>query len=94
MTEAPSADARKAACSILRYLLEHPQAKDTREGIAAWWLRQREIERAVHETFAGLDILVADHLVVERRGLGLEPYYSVNTAQRDAIARFLREGTG
>jgi hypothetical protein len=90
MTEAPGAEARRAACSILRYLLRHPQAKDTREGIAAWWLRQREIEQAVHEIFAGLDILLADHLVVERRGPGLDPYYAVNAAQREAIARFLR----
>jgi len=92
MTEAPGAEAKRAACSILRYLLRHPEAKDTREGIATWWLRQHEIEQAVQEIVAGLDILLADHLVVEHRGLGLTPYYAVNADQRDAIARFLRDG--
>jgi hypothetical protein len=82
-------EARRVASSILQYLLRHPEAKDTREGIATWWVRQHEIERAVQEIFAGLNILLADGLVVELPGPGPARYYAVNAEQRDAIGRFL-----
>jgi hypothetical protein len=92
MSRAPGdPEARRVASSILEYLLHHPEAKDTREGIATWWLRQQEIERAVQEIFAGLNVLLADGLVVELPGAGPARYYAVNAEQRDAIARFLRQ---
>jgi hypothetical protein len=92
MSNAPGdPEAKKVASSILQYLLRHLEAKDTREGIATWWLRQHEIERAVQEIFAGLNILLADGLVVELPGPGPARYYAVNAEQHDAITRFLRQ---
>ena len=92
MTDHPGgAEARRAACSILQYLVRHPQAKDTPEGIATWWLRQHEIEHAVHQIYAGLDLLVGERLVVECHGPDRTRYYVVNADRPDAIAHFLGE---
>ena len=52
--EASAAKAREIERAILRYLETYPEAKDTLEGIAQWWLwrelpeqRLRDVERAV-----------------------------------------------
>jgi len=38
MSPSPSADINLICQAILDYLLEHPEAADSPEGIAAWWL--------------------------------------------------------
>lgn len=43
---------------ILNYLKKHPQAGDTLEGIATWWLAQQRIEEIVDEVAEALDILI------------------------------------
>ncbi|MGD2089588.1 MAG: hypothetical protein PVH61_25660 [Candidatus Aminicenantes bacterium] len=43
---------------ILDYLQKHPEASDTLEGIAAWWLEQQRIEDLVEEVAEALEILV------------------------------------
>lgn len=48
---------------ILSYLRAHPQAADTVDGIAQWWLpRQRQEEAGIRAQHA-LDLLVARGLV-------------------------------
>jgi hypothetical protein len=45
------------AREILKYLSDHPDASDTREGIIAWWLMERRIKyqsMLVQETLAKL----------------------------------------
>jgi len=44
--------------TILAYLKENPEAGDTLEGIAGWWLEQARIERIVDDVAAALDNLV------------------------------------
>ena len=46
---------------ILDYLSEHPDAADTPEGIALWWIKRRRYEASVRLVSLALDDL-------ERRG--------------------------
>jgi hypothetical protein len=43
---------------ILNYLKEHPEAGDTLEGIANWWVVQQRIEEMVDEVAAALEDLI------------------------------------
>ena len=52
--------ARKAvlARQILNYLEKHPDATDTLEGIATWWLQHQCLEQQVEEVAGALEFLV------------------------------------
>jgi len=63
------------ARAILRYLQGHPDAKDTLEGIAQWWLLKEWTERKYNQIESSLSDLVARGLVIERRREGMPPYY-------------------
>lgn len=61
---------------ILRYLLEHPDAKDTAEGVADWWLLNRKVSPGVAEVEASLRRLVELGAVgVDTREDGKRHYY-------------------
>jgi hypothetical protein len=57
---------------ILDYFQKNPDALDTLEGIATWWLLNRY---PTQEVQAALCELVAAGLVVERRGRNKQTYY-------------------
>ena len=57
------------ARKILGYLERHPQAQDTLEGIAQWWLLEQEIRVQISRVKASLDWLVKGRLVARRRGV-------------------------
>lgn len=44
MSDKPDQDVQAVAADILRYLQQHPDAADTAEGIARWWLGGRRYE--------------------------------------------------
>jgi hypothetical protein len=50
---------QKVAEAIRHYLVEHPQAMDTLEGIAEWWLLRQEIRVAVQRVERALGQLTA-----------------------------------
>jgi hypothetical protein len=77
------------ARAILHYLQVHPDAKDTLEGIAQWWLLKEWTERKFQQIEASISQLVSRGLVVERRRPGLPPYYWLNRAKQDEISRIL-----
>ena len=48
---------------ILSYLEKHPNAGDTLEGIAVWWIEQQLIEELVDEVEEALESLVKKGLI-------------------------------
>lgn len=63
---------------ILSYLMNRPEAKDTLEGIAQWWLEREYIEESVDRVSRELSLLCSQGLVVQEKGVGMSPYYKLN----------------
>jgi hypothetical protein len=51
---------------VARYLLAHPDASDTLDGIARWWLSRQRQDDASELVQAALELLI-DRGLVERR---------------------------
>jgi hypothetical protein len=75
---------------ILRYLLSNPDAEDTLEGIARWWLERSRIERTVREVRESLEILLKCGLVETSRGKTRPACYRMNRDKQSEIALFLQ----
>ena len=80
---------RETARAILRYFVRHPEAKDTAEGIAQWWLEAERSKRATVER--ALAWLLSQGVILERRRKGLPPYYQFVRKRRAAALSILRE---
>ena len=83
---------RELARAILRYLEAHPEAKDTVEGIAQWWLLHAVARAPARASRTGYVLVVSQGLILEIRRPGVPPYYQRHPQRREAITRFL-EGT-
>ena len=91
MSEEPeTAEAWDVARQILRYLEQYPEAKDTADGIAQWWLRREGSERSRRDVERAVTWLCSQGLSLETRRLGVPPYYQRNPQQREAIAELLK----
>jgi hypothetical protein len=66
---------------ILSYLRDNPQATDTLEGIAQWWLFERELRDQVAAVKHSLAGLVADGWLIERCPTGSHAHYGLNPAR-------------
>jgi DNA-binding IclR family transcriptional regulator len=64
----------EVAESILAYLAEHPQAMDTVEGIAQWWIMRQQV-RANVTTLARVLQGLADKGLLEQLGDGEQRRY-------------------
>jgi hypothetical protein len=79
------------ADEILGYLVQHPEAQDTMEGIVEWWLLEQRISCAVADVETALSTLVdKDFLAVGQRRDG-RAYYQLNRAKEREIRRHLRK---
>lgn len=79
------------AWAILRYLESHPEAKDTLDGIAHWWLRREWSERLLGDVERAVALLVSRGLVLETQRQGVPPYYGLNPQKQGEISRLLRD---
>ena len=73
----PKNEAQGIEGRILEYLAENPGAQDTLQGIAEWWLMEREIARSIAEVEAALNQLVTKNLVSKHKRSDGSIYYSV-----------------
>jgi len=72
------------ANDILGYLVAQPDAQDTLEGIAEWWLLEQRITEQAARVSEALAALVEEGLVIERRGHE-RSYYKLNQRRRKRI---------
>jgi hypothetical protein len=71
---------------ILNYLLDHPEAKDTLDGIARWWILEQRVKREMEEVKAALADLTQKGWLLERRGADTLVHYRLNPARAREIA--------
>jgi len=76
-----SSTSKRVVWLLLGYLYSHPDAKDTAEGIANWWLRahgvmvnQTGVEEAINE-------LVMSGWLAATGRIASQPMYSLNRAR-------------
>ena len=75
---------------ILRYLIAHPHAKDTIDGIMAWWCPKTGVERGKGEVQEILDLLVAKGWLTKRETRPVQTIYGMNSDRIEEIERFLQ----
>ena len=79
------------AQDVLAYLLEHPQAQDTLEGIVEWWLQERHIKRYLPQVEASLEELCRRGLVLRQVGTDKRTHYNLNRSRTQEIQVYLRD---
>jgi predicted transcriptional regulator len=75
---------------ILAYLVEHPKAQDTMEGIVNWWLLERAIKFQEAQVKKALADLVAKGLILEKKGSNSKIHYRVNHSRFEEIKKHVR----
>ena len=76
---------------LLWYVLQHPDAKDTLQGILQWWLPRDRVERGEKEVQEALDELVARGWLTRRQPPPSQTLYGVNREKLEEIEAFVRE---
>jgi hypothetical protein len=77
---------------ILQHLIDHPDAKDTIEGILKWWLPLGG-GRGKEEVQKALDLLTSKGWLTKRQTTAAR-FYSINRGQIQNIMKYLAEVTG
>lgn len=77
------------ARQILAYLVEHPQARDTLEGILHWWLLEQQIKRWTPLVQEAILELIAQGWVRESKGRDGQTHYRVNRRKSRQIHAML-----
>lgn len=80
----------RMAYEILEYLIDNPNAQDTLEGIAEWWLLERTIRQQTLAVEEALSMLVAERLVLARKGIDSRTHYKLNSRRRRKIRLLLQ----
>lgn len=81
----------KAIREILRYISEHPDAKDTVDGIIKWWRPKRQVEWRKKAVQEALDFLVSKGWLTRRAIAPSRKLYGVNKDCLEKIKISLRE---
>jgi hypothetical protein len=77
------------AYEILAYMIEHPEAQDTLEGIVEWWLLEQQVMRQTARVKQALSELVSKGLILERKGKDSRIHYRINQRKYKEIRALL-----
>jgi hypothetical protein len=75
---------------ILQYLAEHPDAKDTIEGILKWWLPDGRVWKR-GEVQEALDLLTSKEWLTRRGTVPSEEIYGINKDRLEEIKKSLNQ---
>ncbi len=78
------------ATEILQYLLRHPAAEDTIEGIVHWWLVEERLFQAMSQVRGALAQLHQEGLVISRTLTDGRVLYRLDPNRHDAATTVLR----
>lgn len=76
---------------ILRYLAKHPEAGDTLQNIAKWWIPFERLLPKWSVVEEALAYLVAQGLITETSLPGGQKFYKVMPDQRATIVQLVQE---
>ena len=89
--EQPPTQLRKAIRSLLLYLREHPEAKDTLDGVKQWWLCETSEDYTRKEIQGALDWLTVSGCLTRRETGSTLKIYGLKQTQRGQIEVLLAE---
>jgi hypothetical protein len=83
-------DESKIGNEILAYLVDHPNARDTLEGIVEWWLLEQQIKFQTARVKDALSDLVARGLILVHKGLDSQTHYRINQKKYEEIKKLVK----
>jgi hypothetical protein len=84
-------DKSKIGNEILAYLVDHPKAQDTLEGIVNWWLLERAIKFQEAQVKKALAELVARELILEKKESNSQIHYRINQSKYKQIKKLFKQ---
>jgi hypothetical protein len=87
-------DESKIGNEILAYLVDHPKARDTLEGIVEWWLLEQQIQFQTARVKDALSDLVARGLILEKKGSNSQVHYRINLKKYEEIKKLVKLMSG
>jgi len=87
-------DEFKIGNEILAYLIDHPNARDTLEGIVEWWLLEQQIKFQTARVKDALSDLVARGLILEKKGSNSQIHYRINQKKYKKIQELFKQKVG
>ena len=79
------------AKKILTYLADHPDAKDTLDGILQWWLLEQQIKHEVESVREIVSERVKGKLLLKRKSRDSRVHYRLNRKKYEEIQALLKE---
>ena len=87
-------DTSQISREILAYLVEHPEAQDTIEGILEWWLLERQMRIQATRVETALFELVAEGFLLEHKRMNSRTHYRINQSKYKEIQMLLTKNVG
>ena len=78
------------ARAIVDYLGQNPDAQDTLEGIAEWWLPRQRIKTSKSKLKDVLTDLVAQELILQSKGKDSQIHYRINNRKLKELEAIYR----